>query len=150
MHPSLYRGTCNRPIQRYVQPTGKGTCSTGSCGGVRNGHLHRRFRQSRRSDRYLRSYADLTFLLLAEVYDLFQLLCVLSSFFFPPEVIFHSRVVGACLSCDHGLHCSDELNVRTTTTTRLITTDRRVFNRHIRGRVHRHGGVCNRQSRVRV
>ena len=32
-----------------------------------------------------------------EVYDLFRLLCVLSSVFcFPPEVICHSRVIGAC------------------------------------------------------
>ena len=48
------------------------------------------------------TYADLTFLFLSEVYDLFQLMCVLSSVFnfevfvFPPEVIFRSRVIGAC------------------------------------------------------
>ena len=38
------------------------------------------------------------FCFLSEVYDLFQLLCVLSSVFirFPPEVIFRSRVIGAC------------------------------------------------------
>ena len=36
--------------------------------------------------------------ILSEVYDLFQLLCVLSSvsFCFHPEVIFRSRVIGAC------------------------------------------------------
>ena len=37
----------------------------------------------------IRTYADLTFLFWSEVYDLFQLLCVLSSafyFVFPPEV----------------------------------------------------------------
>ena len=46
----------------------------------------------------IRTYADLTFLFLTEVYDLFQLLCVLPSVFicFPPEVIFRSRVIGAC------------------------------------------------------
>ena len=39
------------------------------------------------------------FLFLSEVYDLFQLLCVLYLLFylFPPEVIFRCRVVGACL-----------------------------------------------------
>ena len=39
-----------------------------------------------------------TLLFLSEVYDLFQLLCVLSSVFicFPPEVIFRPRVIGAC------------------------------------------------------
>ena len=57
----------------------------------------------------IRTYADLTFVFLSEVYDLFQLLCVLSSVFicFPPEVIFHSSSYWS-LSCDHGLHCSDE------------------------------------------
>ena len=37
----------------------------------------------------IRTYADLPFLFLSEVYDLFQLLCVLSCGFicFPPEVI---------------------------------------------------------------
>ena len=32
------------------------------------------------------------------VYDLFQLLCIVGFYFicFPPEVIFRSRVVGAC------------------------------------------------------
>ena len=38
-------------------------------------------------------------LFLSEVYDLFQLLCVLSSVFirFPPEAIFRSRnFIGAC------------------------------------------------------
>ena len=48
----------------------------------------------------IRTYGDLTFLFLSEVYDLFQLLCVLSSAFicFPPEVIFRSTAVfGACL-----------------------------------------------------
>ena len=48
----------------------------------------------------IRTYADLTVLLLSEVYVLFQLLCVLYSVFcficFPPEIIFHSRVIGAC------------------------------------------------------
>ena len=46
----------------------------------------------------IRTYGDLTFLFLSEVYDLFQLLCVLSSAFicFPPEVTFRSRVIGAC------------------------------------------------------
>ena len=46
----------------------------------------------------IRTYVNLTFLFLSEVYDLFQLLCVLSSAFscFPPEVVFRSRVVGAC------------------------------------------------------
>ena len=50
----------------------------------------------------IRTYADLTFFFLSEVqytYDLFQLLCVLSSVFifvFPPGVIFRSRVIGAC------------------------------------------------------
>ena len=45
----------------------------------------------------IRTYADVTFLFLSEVHDLFQL-CVLSSVFicFPPEVIFRSRVIGAC------------------------------------------------------
>ena len=35
---------------------------------------------------------------LSEVYDLFLLLCILSSVLIccPPEVIFHTRVVGAC------------------------------------------------------
>ena len=53
-------------------------------------------------DRYLDicvyTYADLTFLFLSEVYDWFQLLCVLSCVFicFPPEVIFRSRAIGAC------------------------------------------------------
>ena len=39
-----------------------------------------------------------TFLFLSEVYDLFPLLCELSSVFicFSPEVIFRSRVIGAC------------------------------------------------------
>ena len=48
---------------------------------------------------WIRTYADVTFLLLSEVYDLFQVLCVLSSVFicFPPaEVIFRSSVIGAC------------------------------------------------------
>ena len=38
----------------------------------------------------IRTYADLTFFFCLEVYDLFQLLCVLSSVFicFPPEVVF--------------------------------------------------------------
>ena len=46
----------------------------------------------------IRTYADLTFLFLSELYDLFQLLRVLSSAIicFPPEVIFRSRVIGAC------------------------------------------------------
>ena len=37
-------------------------------------------------------------LFLSEVYDLFQLMCALSSVIIcvPPEVIFHSRVIGAC------------------------------------------------------
>ena len=45
----------------------------------------------------IRTYADLTFLFLSEVYDLFQS-CVISSVFicFPPEVISRSRVFGAC------------------------------------------------------
>ena len=54
------------------------------------------------------TYADLTFLL--EVYELFQLLYhYLASVLicFPPKVIFRSRVWS--LSCDHGLHCGDEL-----------------------------------------
>ena len=40
----------------------------------------------------------LALLFLSEVYDLFQLLCVLLSVFicFPPEVIFRYRVIGAC------------------------------------------------------
>ena len=47
---------------------------------------------------YLDTYADCTFLFLSEVYDLFQLLRVLSAVFicFLPEVIFSSRVIGAC------------------------------------------------------
>ena len=47
----------------------------------------------------IRTCADLTFLFLSEVYDLFNLLCVLSSVFicFPPEVTFRSRGIGACL-----------------------------------------------------
>ena len=48
----------------------------------------------------IRTYADLTFKFLSEVFDLFQLLCVLSSVFicFPPhEAIFRSTaVIGAC------------------------------------------------------
>ena len=46
----------------------------------------------------LHTYAFLTFLFLSEVYDLFQLMCVLSCIFicFPSEVIFRSRVIGAC------------------------------------------------------
>ena len=49
----------------------------------------------------IRTYADLTFSFLSAVriiYDLFQLSCVISSVFicFPPEVIFRSRVIGAC------------------------------------------------------
>ena len=46
----------------------------------------------------IRTYVDLTFLFLSEVYYLVQLLCVRPSAFicFPPEVIFRSRVVGAC------------------------------------------------------
>ena len=46
----------------------------------------------------IRTYADITFLFLSEVYDLFQLLCVLSSVFvcFPRGVIFRSRVIGVC------------------------------------------------------
>ena len=46
----------------------------------------------------IRRYADLTFVFSSEVYDLFQLLCALFSVFirFPPEVIFRSRVIGAC------------------------------------------------------
>ena len=53
-----------------------------------------------------------------EVHHLFQLLCVLSPFFicFPPEVIvtFRSRVIESywSLSCDHGLHCSDDFIMR--------------------------------------
>ena len=45
----------------------------------------------------IRTYTDLTFSFLSEVYDLFQLLCVLSFVFicFPPEIIFRSRVIGA-------------------------------------------------------
>ena len=59
----------------------------------------------------IRTNADLTILFLSEVYDLFQLLCVLSSVFigFPPEVIFRSKVIYWSLFCDHGLHCNDEL-----------------------------------------
>ena len=47
---------------------------------------------------YLDTYADLTFLFLSEVYDVFQLLCyyLLCFICFPPEVIFRSRVIGAC------------------------------------------------------
>ena len=52
---------------------------------------------------YVRMYADLTFHFSSEVHDLFQLYCVLSFvlfysgvLFFPPAVIFHSRVIGAC------------------------------------------------------
>ena len=50
----------------------------------------------------IRTYSDLTFSFCHEVFDLLQLLCVLYSVFiyygicFPPEVIFRSRVVGAC------------------------------------------------------
>ena len=42
------------------------------------------------------------------MYDSFQLICVLSFVFicFPPEVIFRSSYWS--LSCDHGLHCSDD------------------------------------------
>ena len=45
----------------------------------------------------IRAYADLNFFL-SEVCDLFQLLGVFSPVFnyFPPEVIFRSRVIGAC------------------------------------------------------
>ena len=45
---------------------------------------------------YVRTYV--TLLLLPEICDLFQLLCVLCSVLicFPPEVIFRSRVIGAC------------------------------------------------------
>ena len=58
------------------------------------------------------TYADLTFLFLSEVYDLFQLFCVLSSAItcFPPGVIFLSRVIGACpMTTDCIVACSDEL-----------------------------------------
>ena len=46
----------------------------------------------------LHIYTDRTILLSSEVDDLFQLLCVLSSVFisFPAEVVFRSRVIGAC------------------------------------------------------
>ena len=46
----------------------------------------------------IRTYADLTFVFLSEVHDLFQLLCVLSAVFicFPPEEIFRSTIIGAC------------------------------------------------------
>ena len=51
-------------------------------------------------DMYLDTYVRCSHLsiFLFEVYDLFQLSCVSSSVFicFPPEVIFHSRVIGAC------------------------------------------------------
>ena len=54
--------------------------------------------------RYLDTCADdLTFLFLPEVYDLFQLLCVLSFVSILPLQSYWS------LSCDHGLHCSHEL-----------------------------------------
>ena len=47
----------------------------------------------------IRTYADLTFLFLPEVYHLFQLCVYISSVFasicFPPEVTFRSRVIGA-------------------------------------------------------
>ena len=44
-----------------------------------------------------RTCAYLAFLFLSEVYDSFQVLCVLCCVFicFPPEVIFRSRVIGA-------------------------------------------------------
>ena len=47
---------------------------------------------------FIRIYADLTFSFFSEVYDLFQLLCVLSSVFicFPRGVIFRSTVIGVC------------------------------------------------------
>ena len=47
---------------------------------------------------YLDTYADFTFLVLSEVYDLFHLLCIISCFFVcvPTEVVFRSRVIGAC------------------------------------------------------
>ena len=64
----------------------------------------------------IRTYADLTFssliLMSEEVYDLFQLLCVLpgiSCFYsFPSWGNFPLQSYWS-LSCDHGLHCSHEL-----------------------------------------
>ena len=60
---------------------------------------------------YIRTYADLTFLFLSEVYDLVHLLCIIFCFYllsssgnFPfPLQSYWS------LSCYHGRHCSDEL-----------------------------------------
>ena len=59
----------------------------------------------------IRTYADLTFLL-SEVYDLFQLLCIVFCFIcFPPEWGTSNFPLQSywSLSCDHGLLCSDEL-----------------------------------------
>ena len=51
----------------------------------------------------IRTHADLTYLFLSEVYDLFQLLCVVSSVFYFVFLSYWS------LSCDHVLHCSHDL-----------------------------------------
>ena len=56
----------------------------------------------------IRTYADLTFLFLSEVYDVFQLLCLIFCFYLfstwdnlPLQSYWR-------LCCDHGLHCSHE------------------------------------------
>ena len=62
----------------------------------------------------IRTYADLTFLFWSEVqYTIFFSYGVyayyLCFFVFPPEVIFRSRVVGACPVTTDCIVCSDEL-----------------------------------------
>ena len=63
-------------------------------------------------DMYLiRTYTDLTFYSWLRVTICFSYCAYYFLFFFvfPPEVTFHSRVIRRSLSCDHGLHCSEEL-----------------------------------------
>ena len=38
----------------------------------------------------------------------FSVVCTGIIFCFYLFSVFHSRVIGACLFCDHGLHCSDD------------------------------------------
>ena len=62
------------------------------------------------------TYADLIFIFLSEAYDLFQLVCVLFCFYlFSSSSKFPLQSYWS-LSCDHGLHCSHDELMWTTTT----------------------------------
>ena len=88
---------------------------------------------------YVRTLISPSFL--SEVYDLFQLLHVSSCVFicFPPEVIFRSRVIGACPMTTDCIVATVWVNVRTT---RDISAHGHAIAGYLRSPLWRHG--CGR------